>query len=216
MLQWLKDFFYPRKCPFCGGVVEEDHKICGRCTLPESHDFYMVGSGLWCYSPYWYENKVKKAIKRYKFSGLYQYSTCFGRLMAVIPLGGEPFDFVTWVPLAAARLKKRGYDQAELLAVEVARVYGLPLQNTLVKTKNNKPQSSLDEGEARFENAKDAYILADTSVLGANILLIDDVITSGASILSCYDTLMAGGANSVSCMSLARGKRTRNYRHYSR
>lgn len=210
MLKWIIDFFFPSKCPFCGKIVPTPFQACGECALSESKEFFRAGEDLWCYAPFWYEGLVREGILRYKFEGLYQYATAFGGCMSAIPLGGEPFDLVTWVPLAAPRLRQRGYDQAELLAKVVAERYGLPLMGTLVKIKDTKPQSSLLEATARFENAKDVYILADVDVSGANILLIDDVITTGASTLSCAETLKTGGARGVACLSLARAKMTKD------
>lgn len=211
MLKWIIDFFFPPKCPFCGKIVQDSFAYCGECTLPQSHDYFLVGDGLWCYAPFWYEGKAKEALLRYKFSGLRQYAPCFGRLMADNPLSRQPFDYVSWAPLSAKRRRQRGYDQAELLARALAKELGLEAKAILRKRKDTKAQSSLLDEDARFENAKDVYTLGEVDVRGANILLVDDVITTGATMLSCYEVLKQAGAGTVAFVSLARGKTTEKF-----
>lgn len=115
------------------------------------------------------------------------------------------FDLVTWAPLSRLRRWRRGYDQAELLAREVSSQLGLPLQSTLHKA-NRKPLSRL-EGSRSIRAARilGAYSLGNgANVAGKRILLVDDIVTSGATLNECARILKTAGAAEIICVTLAR------------
>lgn len=206
MFGWLMNFFFPLKCPFCGNIVEDEIQHCQQCHLPWAKEFFLAEGRLWCYTPFWYEDAVKKAILRYKFSGLKQYAPVFGQFMADSPFREMTFDVITWVPLSGKRRRKRGYNQAELLARIVAAEFGTEAKPCLEKIKDTVAQSSLDSAKERKENAENVYALCGDSVEGLAVLLIDDVITTGATLLSCNQVLQQGGAKMVACLGFARAK----------
>lgn len=207
MLQWIINFFFPAKCPFCGEITQNSAHWCGECSLPWAKEFFFIGEKIWCYTPFWYQDTVKNALLRYKFSGLRQFDSAFGLLMAESPLKELPFDYITWVPLSKKRLRKRGYNQAELLARVVAEECGITPCDCLVKLKDTPAQSGLSSGRARFANAQGVYGLGSASVRGAHILLVDDVITTGSTLQACEKILRDGGAAKVVCLGFARARK---------
>ena len=117
----LLDFFFPRKCPFCGRMTGRE-LLCSRCKteLPRC-DKLRTGSFGECAAPLYYEDNVRKAILDFKFKNRVENLNCFGSLMAekAAEVYSDRFDAVTWVPVSKKRLKKRGFDQARMLCASV-------------------------------------------------------------------------------------------------
>lgn len=209
----ILDLLFPPKCPFCGELLDRGTDgFCGDCQreLPwlagreaeQTFEFVEL-----CVSPLRYQERVRKAIHRYKFQGRRCYAAVFGGLMA--QCAGDhfsaPFDLVCWAPLSAKRRRKRGYDQAELLALEVGRVLGVPAVRLLDKLRDNPAQSGLNDPAARRANVLGAYAPAGkTDLTGKRVLLCDDVATSGATLSECARVLRQMGAEAVCAVTFAR------------
>ena len=117
------------------------------------------------------------------------------------------WDLITWVPLADQRRRERGYDQAFLLASAAALELGEVAVETLRKGRNTEAQSGLDDDAARRANVLGAYTAVDAELVeGKRVLLIDDVITTGATISECARILRTVGAREVVCATLARAR----------
>ena len=205
----IMDFFFPRKCPFCGVPVGKE-LVCESCSrdLPFTGDRALrrgAGYGR-CASPLYYEAGVRKAILDLKFHGRLGGLSCFGRLMAECAAeqyAGE-FDAITWVPVSKKRLKKRGYDQARYLAGSVCVDWHVSPEETLKKTVDNPPQSGLTDASARRANVLGVYEAVDRErIAGRRWLLIDDVLTTGSTLAECTRVLMEAGAKDVMCLTLA-------------
>lgn len=216
LLSALLDLIYPPKCPFCRHVL--DKKAEGACPFCEgelphtgSERAKRLENGMLTLSPLRYEGTVRKAIHRYKFGGAAVYAAPFGRRMArCLREERDPARFlVSWVPLSEKRFKQRGYDQARLLAEELMKELGLdPPQPLLRKIRNTRAQSLLSEEKERRDNVKGAYEVIDpSSVRGAHILLVDDVVTTGATLTACAAELRKAGAAEVSAITLARASK---------
>lgn len=114
------------------------------------------------------------------------------------------------IPLSPQRLRTRGYNQAELIAQRVARSLGIPVvANVLVRAKHTKPQSDTTSEAERRENIRGVYAVRDsaearTPINGANILLLDDVSTSGATFLEASQVLKAAGVKKIVAVSVAK------------
>lgn len=204
------NLLFPPKCPFCGKVLEEVG-ICPKCEkeLPWTKDTETLreeSGGLRCAAPLWYEGSVREGILRYKFQGASAAAEVFGELVArcaAEQFSGE-FDTVTWVPLSRKRLRKRGYDQVELLARAVCRHWDTKPLRLLVKTVDNPPQSHLTEPAARRANVLGVYEVSDAEqVKGRRVLLLDDICTTGATLTECVRELKAAGAADVVCCAVA-------------
>jgi ComF family protein len=113
-------------------------------------------------------------------------------------------DIITSVPLGLVRFKERGYNQATLLARPIALCLDMPFSTrVLTRTRDTRSQVGLTVSE-RHDNMVDAFHADSNLVCGKNILVVDDVATSGATLNACANALLNGGANNVYCFSLAR------------
>ena len=115
--------------------------------------------------------------------------------------GGE-FDTVTWVPVSRKRLRRRGYDQAELLARSACRLWETQPVRLLEKIADNPAQSGIRDAAARRANVLGVYE-AVGDVTGKRFLLIDDICTSGATLTECVRVLENAGAERVVCVAAA-------------
>lgn len=209
---FLLDLLYPPRCAFCHAFLETSGEgVCAQCKtgLPFAQNggrqrFSFVRA---CVSPLTYEGDVRESLLRYKFGGATGYAKVYGRLVADTvrtELAGE-YDLVTWVPLSRKRLRARGYDQARLLARATAKELGLPLTPTLVKQRNTQPQSGTGDAAKRRANIAGAYRMKNgADVTGKRILLMDDIVTTGATLSECARVLGKAGAEQVVCATVAR------------
>lgn len=209
----LLDLLFPPRCVFCRKFLKRGEKsVCPRCeaTLPyangaERHgDFFTV-----CVSPLYYEGDVRESILRYKFHEATGYAKTYGRLMADCvreKLSGR-WDLISWVPLSRERYRERGYDQAMLLALACALELGDVAVSTLEKFKNVEKQSKIGSAEKRRANISGVYRVTDPELItDKRILLIDDIITTGATLSECARTLRDAGAREVLCAAIACGR----------
>lgn len=202
----LLDFFFPRRCPFCGRVAGRA-LLCPKCEtdLPRC-DRIRTGAFGECAAPLYYEGSVRDAILAFKFKGRIEHLNCFGALMAekAAEVYADRFDAVTWVPVSKKRLKKRGFDQARMLCASLCVDWHIDPQETLRKTGDNPPQSGIDDPAARRANVLDMYEpVSPENIAGKRFLLIDDIVTTGATLAECVRVLKAAGAADVVCLTLA-------------
>lgn len=117
-----------------------------------------------------------------------------------------PADVIVPVPLHASRLRERGYNQAALLARELAQRAEIALnERTLVRKRATAPQVELSAKERR-ENVHDAFCCSDDGLAEKHVLLVDDVCTTGATLEACAIALRKSGARSVQALTLARAR----------
>ena len=202
------DLLYPPKCVFCRKPVTHSRMLCPRCEKKwKRRDGVTVQKEIphlaLCFSPLYYTGAVQKSLQRYKFHGAAAYYRIYAELMAECLQGQKDgWDRVTWVPLSRQRERTRGYDQAKLLAAEVARLLGLPCEKLLIKTKNNRSQSGTKSARERVENVKGVYRCTGVTA-GEKILLIDDIVTTGATLASAAGELKAAGAGPITGLTVA-------------
>ena len=215
-MEYFLNLLYPPKCPFCEKVLDRPG-TCPACdaAVPRTgaeHSLRKLDSGLLCAAPLWYEGMVRDALLRLKFNG---------RASSAVPLGafaaecaaehfsGE-FDVVTWTPVSRKRLKKRGYDQAELLARSICRRWDTRPVRLLWKIKDNPAQSGLESAAQRRENVQGVYKAAPEA-RGKRILLVDDICTTGSTLTACAQTLFDAGAACVFCICVASAGKSVNF-----
>lgn len=209
LIAWLLDLIYPPKCTFCGKLLQKDETdLCGLCrrTLPEVNGAIKRGENFrQCWSVYYFEDFVVDSIHRFKFSGMQQYAQVYGRLIAMMLLRNKvSFDILTWVPISKNRRRKRGYEQTYLIAKTVAAELGRTCVPTLKKVLDNPPQSVQKSAASRRGNVLNAYkAVHPERFTGKRVLLIDDIITTGATLSECSKTLRMAGAEQVECATLA-------------
>ena len=214
-LEFLLDLLFPPKCIFCAKILKQSETvICThcQCELPwitgvqaeQKLEFVSL-----CASPLWYQDNVRDSVHRYKFYDRNFYAKYYGKFVAQCitdHLAGK-YDLITWVPLSAKSLKKRGYDQAMLLAMSTALELNDVAVETLKKGRHTDTQSRLDNDAARRANVLGAYEVTDPALIcGKRILLIDDVVTTGSTLSECARVLRTCGASDVVCATLSRAR----------
>ena len=220
----ILDLFFPKRCVSCkrvGSYICSDcfskiefvkHPICPVCqrqavggkTHPGCVGRYRLdGLVVACR----YSGPVKMAIGKVKYKWIYD----IGKVLCeLIVKNLWRFDIETNltlvpVPLHSKRKRSRGFNQAEILAQDLAKRFGEKYEDLLVRNVETKSQVGLKR-DARFENIKDAFSLKNSSDLrGKNFIIVDDVYTSGATISECAKVLKRAGAKSVWAMTVALG-----------
>ena len=208
---WLSDLLFPEKCVLCGTVLEkEEMDLCSSCRIQvpqcpvpkEKLPFLDSWAALW-----YYEGDVRRSLLRYKFHGRQHYAESYGRLLAMQLLRQDltQFDLVTFIPISDRRRRKRGFDQVELLARAVSGQLQLPMATVLKKVRHNKPQSGIVGHAHRRANVLGVYQARENVDLsGKHILLLDDIVTSGATAGEAARVLLTAGAETVTLAVIAR------------
>lgn len=205
------DLLFPPHCVLCGKLISSGSRVCGNCAQenPCVHgckriDLPKSGKTMLCRVPYRYEGNVRQSIIRFKFYGETHTADFFGEQIAQEFLQDvSSFDFISAVPISSQRRKLRGYNQSELVARAVGKRLGLPYRECLVKTADNPEQHKLAKQE-RQKNVSGVYKLAQKdAAAGRNVLIIDDIVTTGATLAECGEVLYQGGAAGVLCAAIA-------------
>ena len=211
IFHWLTAILFPDKCVLCGKVLEkEELDLCRHCRthveicgLPkEKLPFLDSWLALW-----YYEGNVRRSLLRYKFQGRQSYAGSYGRLLAMKLLREERanYDCITYIPISDQRRRKRGFDQVELLANEVSAQLGIPCVMSMKKVRHNRPQSGIVGHAQRRANVLGAYQVVDAKGLqGKKILLLDDIVTTGATAGEAARVLLTAGAAEVHLAVIAR------------
>jgi len=157
-------------------------------------------------SLYPYDGVIRRAVIQLKYENVKALASPLAQLMGEYqrkhPL---PADVLMPVPLHPRRLRSRGYNQSGLLASELGRLTSLPVvEGSIVRRKNTAPQARTDSVEDRRHNVAGAFACMDKRGAGKQIIIIDDVCTSGATLRACAAALKAAGAASVWGLTLAR------------
>ena len=200
--------FHPLSSPLCSlcgapfsSQVLEDHPCEDCLRTPPAYD----AAG----APYLYEGSLLEAIHHLKYHGRTGLARSLGPLLGRFTqdwMGNDSTDFlVIPVPLHPEKLQERGYNQSLLLARHTARKLGADMDYlSLRRIKNTAPQTGLGKKQRR-QNVKNAFKLEnENTVRGRNIVLVDDVSTTGNTLNACSKTLRKGGANRIYCVTLAR------------
>ena len=201
---------FPPKCTLCQRLLSrQETDFCHHCRehtekfkKSKSHiPFVAHWTALW-----YYKENVRGSIQRFKFGYRRRYGDVYGRLMAMNLSGSlaEDADILSWVPVSRLRKLKRGYDQSELLCRAIGKELDLPTTGVLKKIRHTPPQSGLRDAAQRRANVMGAYKVVDPkSVAGKRILLIDDVVTTGATASECARMLLIAGAKEVYLAAVA-------------
>ncbi|MBO4418842.1 MAG: ComF family protein [Oscillospiraceae bacterium] len=205
----LKDLIWPRRCVICHKLVGPSaDRLCPACAaaVPEPVSGARRGAHYrrWV-SALWYEEPFRASILRFKFNGCRFYADCYGPWLAkaVEARLGRDFDLLTYVAVSSLRRWRRGYDQSALLAKAAGEILGMAPVSTLRK-RNRTPQSKTIGHEDRQDNIRGAFQVRNPdAVRGKRVLLIDDVLTTGATVSEASRVLLEAGAKSVDVATLA-------------
>jgi ComF family protein len=198
----LLDFIYPPCCVHCNRVGD---LLCNHCQnrikpapiqlkgeLPHIAGYTTIGV---------HHSALRSAIHALKYGGVGRLGEILGGLLSVnIIQHAWKVEVVVPVPLHAERLKERGYNQAQLIAQEIANQLVIPLEaNALIKTRNTQSQVTLLASE-RLQNVEGAFEVSPDikgKLSQKSVLLIDDVFTTGATLSSCAHVLLEAGVKSL-------------------
>ena len=186
---------------FPGAAGAEGGQTCGACLARGSPLAYARSAAR-------YGDLVREAIHALKFKGRRSMAAPLGDLLietAARHLAGRPVDLLLPVPLHRRRERERGFNQAELLARRVATAWGVPVgRRVVIRRAATVPQTELTAPE-RWANVRDAFALArPEAIAGRHVVLVDDLVTTGATARACARCLMRGGAASVGLLTVAR------------
>ena len=210
LLKILMNLLFPPKCILCRKVLEKDETdLCRQCRVESpwcsksvaKFSFLDSWVAVWYYKGY-----IRDSLIRYKFHRDRHYASGYGKLLAmkIQQEYPEEFDILTWVPISSWRKITRGYDQMELLAKAVGRELGMEPVSTLRKIRNNRPQSRIHGQAQRRANVLGVYRPVCPELLNnQRILLLDDIVTTGATAGECARVLLTAGAKEVHCGCVA-------------
>jgi ComF family protein len=201
-LEPLAAEFYCAQCrtAFLSRFPLDEQGLCGLCRRG-------VRGFDAAYSFGFYENELRKLVHVFKYDRIQSLSAPLAKLMArALPLELS-FDVIVPMPLHWRKRWQRGFNQAGLLASEIGRRRHTPVRNALRRVHNTKSQAGLTSAKRR-ENVSGAFqVKKRLTVDGQRVLLIDDVMTTGATAASCARALKRGGARQVTLLTLARADR---------
>lgn len=210
----ILDILYPKRCCFCGEISHAEKcpdcakKViyikeprCKKCGRPVRYDeqeycyecqkqshFYIQGKSIWLH-----KNPVNTSIYQFKYHNRRIFGEYYAHEMYRLfkkDITSWKIDVIIPVPLHKKRRRKRGYNQAEIIAKELGKISEIPVDCRFVyRKKSTKAQKELDAKERRC-NLKDAFEVVDMRYKGKNILLIDDIYTTGSTIDTVAETIL--------------------------
>lgn len=232
-LHGLLDFLLPRACPACRsllrdsttadfcqdcllGIIPITPPFCPCCALPyvtQGGENHLCELCLRHPPPFsvahvagLFDEELRQLVHRFKYDGQFHLDQALGRLLAQALPEGIAADLIVPVPLHPTRLRERSYNQALLLARLVGKRLGKPVPPRLLRRIRATPPQQGLTAEARRRNLKGAFALSG-ELHGERVLLIDDVLTTGATVRECSRVLLDGGAAEVQVAVLARAGR---------
>lgn len=229
----ILNIIYPPTCPICGKIVrvynnqicetckkqvryikEPLCKKCGKQLIVKEQEYcydcsrkehlYTKGIALWAY-----DSNVKKSIYNFKYNNKREYAKVYAEEMILRnrqQILNWNVDAIIPIPLHKSKLRSRGFNQAEVLAKEIAKQLGLPMYQNLVKrVKKTLPQKALNDKQ-RINNLKNAFKIEEFDVKLKKVILIDDIYTTGVTIDSVTEILKKAGITEVYFITVSIGE----------
>ena len=214
--EWIFGWLFPEKCILCGAILQRDEMdLCHRCRIdaPEcpvsknKYPFIDRWTALW-----YYEDNARYSLIRYKFHNRRNYADGYARMLAMKLMREDRLDFdvLTWIPISQKRLRKRGFDQVELLAQNLGRELQIEPIPTLRKIRDNRKQSGIVGQAQRRANVLGAYqAMEPEKFAGKRVLILDDILTTGATAGECARVLLTAGATKVELAVVAAARQSK-------
>ena len=193
-------YFTGALCMKCGKPVKEEEEYCYDCRNKEH--FYKQGAALFPYE------HIRPSLYRFKYAGRKEYGEFYGRQMAV--RFGEKKEMwkaqaLVPVPMYKRKEKKRGYNQAELIAKALSKYWGIPVNtNLVIRSKNTRPMKEI-VGTDRQNNLKKAFKLGTNDVKLSTIIIIDDIYTTGSTIDAVAGICRRAGIENIYFLTVSIG-----------
>ena len=205
LVDFIGQFLYPNRCIFCGVKCSDKSYKCENCSTPETPVVRMINIRpgvrgvhhhiLKVISPAVYTGYYRKTLHYFKFGRKSYFAKKYAMLIDEMNLFNKGSDFITYVPMTKEKIRERGYNQAEVLARRISEISGVPVRDVIIKEKDNRIQHTLNMKE-RKENVKGMFAVNER-LKGCHIILVDDIITTGATMTECARLLYRKGAASV-------------------
>ncbi len=224
----IQRFLLPNTCVACGRHIEPDNPDnlicrlcisrmrwvrggCARCAQP----LPPVGPCRFCStwptallsarSAVWLTSEPRDVIHHLKYEGYRRLASEIGRIIARV-VDPPPGDALVAVPLGERRMRERGYNQAGSIAAELSKLWGIPqADRTLVRIRETPSQTALTP-ELRLANVAGAFAVTEGRPVPRSVILVDDVLTTGATLMAAATALVAGGARNVRAVTFARAQ----------
>lgn len=218
----LFDFFLPRFCPACKQKLSVDENIiCTECisvihladSLRTDFEFYKkfkskkLVSGFFSLYVFEKDKELQEILHHFKYSKQYRIGILLGKEIANVKkqnISEWKIDLILPVPLHHLKEADRGYNQSFYIAKGLSKILRIPTKENVLKRKRYTESQTLKNISDRESNVRDAFsVVSKKSVRGKTILLVDDVITTGATISECARQLLNNGAAKVYAASIA-------------
>lgn len=231
LAQWISSVLYPRLCPICGERVEGEtdyHRpryICKHCieTLPRTeqaaergnstedifhhHPQFTTGAAFLFYTK---DDTIRTVVHTFKYRRQPEIAYQLAHTAATDFLQSDFFDeidYIILVPLHKKRFRSRGYNQSEYIAQALSDVTGIPMDTSHLTRERNNPQQALKSGTEREQNVEGIFAVNHPEELyRKHILLVDDVLTTGSTLLSAITTLEVCKGAKFSVFVLAKAR----------
>jgi ComF family protein len=223
---------FPNRCFFCGAVLVGEACICPscgsgmkpippdrcvRCGAPSTgtagkpaKDCPQCREFDWSFSSnmsiFEFTGMTRDLVHQYKFRGRRSLHRFFADRALCVREYVLAHDVLVPVPLTPRRAAGRGFNQSELIARRIGRALAVPcLASTLKRRGTSPPQSGVPDLRTRVRNVRDQFFLRRSDAIrGRSVLLVDDVLTTGATASACARVLLDGGARKVDLLTIAR------------
>ncbi|MBO4374441.1 MAG: ComF family protein [Lachnospiraceae bacterium] len=232
VIAFAGDIFFPRRCPFCGEVLVFGRNgpcescrpklqyvgkdFCLKCGKPLTDH-----SGEYCSackrsvrpfdmgrSVFVYDDLVKRSLSSLKYNNKREYAGYFASQIVLCyerTIRSAGFDAIVPVPVSRERMRKRGYNQAELVAKKVSDITGIPLRNDiLIRVRDTVAQKDLGRA-GRQKNLKNSFKITGNVVELETIMVIDDIYTTGSTMSGIAGVLKEAGVKKVCFFTVATG-----------
>ena len=196
------NFVYENYCIKCGKVVAENEEFCVDCQQYDRFFDQARAVGI-------YDEGLKEYIKLFKYQNQRHLAESLAQLMVIYInrfYQVKEFDLITYIPVHSNRLEERGFNQAYLLAKEISLYFKIELKTLLSRLESTIKQSKLSKRD-RINNLKDKFkVVSPKEVSNKNILIVDDIYTTGATVNQASKILLNNEANNIKIITIATGK----------
>ena len=199
-------------CILCGEYSQEEELICRRCFkrvefYNKSFKLKRDNVELECYSAAYYSGAIMELVRRLKYKSDFNSGEVLASyLIKLLKDNSIDYDLITYVPMTKAALQKRGFNQGRFLASSLGNALDKPVKEIIKKIRNTKDQIGLDAIN-RWENLNDCFKIKNKKIIqNKKILLVDDVVTTGATAFCCARELLISGVDKVTVLTVAKSK----------
>lgn len=198
----ILNLFFPSRCPVCDNIIDVNDCFCPECTkkITSYTENFRISGASECFSAFEYNKEIMPAVFLLKKGNCGNSAHAFGVCLADVLKNNnipEKTDIIVPVPMSASSLRKRGYNQSELIAETVSAEINKPVRCIVQKIRETKEQKSLGKAGRRL-NLTNAFQVTE-NITGKRILLIDDICTTGSTLSEIAVLLRKNGAEDIIC-----------------